>query len=109
MVNDSLMKKVVLVAQEAGAAVMNIYHAPQGHISFKSDKSPITEADLISNSILREELVRVLKIPYLSEESADILFSERNLWEKLWMVDLLDEVKEFLSLKGAFTQHSINS
>src|SRR3990167_9042762 len=103
MINDLLMKKVVLVAQEAGAAVMNIYHAPQGHISFKSDKSPITEADLISNSILKEELVRILKIPYLSEESEDILFSERNLWKTFWMVDPLDGTKEFLSSKDEFT------
>ncbi len=39
----------------------------------------------------------------LSEESAEIPFSERGQWPRYWLVDPLDGTKEFVSRNGEFT------
>jgi 3'(2'), 5'-bisphosphate nucleotidase len=39
----------------------------------------------------------------LSEESAEIPFSQRSQWPRYWLVDPLDGTKEFVSRNGEFT------
>jgi len=41
--------------------------------------------------------------PVLSEESADIPFSQRRQWREYWLVDPLDGTKEFVNRNGEFT------
>ena len=66
------------------------------------DQSPLTKADIKSNEIIINDLQKI-GIPIISEESAQIPFSERKNWTQFWLVDPLDGTKEFLNRNGEFT------
>jgi len=89
-------------ALEAGAAILEVYHAEDRGIELKSDDSPLTLADKHAHDVIMRHLVET-KIPVLSEEGAKIPFDERKDWEAFWMVDPLDGTKEFIKRNGEFT------
>jgi 3'(2'), 5'-bisphosphate nucleotidase len=59
----------------AGDAVMHVYNS-DFEVVFKSDKSPLTEADRQSHEILKAQLGD--KIPLLSEEGAKKAYETRK-------------------------------
>lgn len=105
------------IAQQAGDAIMRIYVSNETP-SFvtKPDNTPLTAADQTADAIICKNLAALTpELPILSEESADVSFSERVKWDYYWLVDPLDGTKEFLNKTGDFTvnialihrQHSI--
>ena len=84
---------------DAGAAILEIYSG--GFETYiKSDDSPVTEADLKSNEVIRKILS---KSPHriLSEEDRD---DEKRLQEEtVWIVDPLDGTSDFIDKTGEFT------
>lgn len=89
----------------ACVAILDVYERwdGTGHID-KSDGSPLTQADLASDRIIRETLAAAFPdIPYLSEESGSTPYEVRSKWPLFWMVDPLDGTKEFISRNGEFT------
>ncbi|MEJ2383208.1 MAG: 3'(2'),5'-bisphosphate nucleotidase CysQ [Xanthomonadales bacterium] len=91
------------IAAEAGAAILDIYGEEFDVVS-KADDSPLTQADLASHRVITAALARLTPhIPLLSEESADIPFSERTRWQEYWLIDPLDGTKEFIKRNGEFT------
>lgn len=100
---NSLLNDIVSLAKQAGNQVLNIYRS-DFTVEYKTDKSPITVADLASHECICQGLRHLTPdLPILSEESAPIPFQERRLWEKYWLVDPLDGTKEFLEKNGEFT------
>lgn len=101
---ESLLDPVRSIAREAGRAIMGIYTQADHEVSSKDDKSPLTAADLAAHKIIVEGL-RALDphIPVLSEEDANIPWSERSSWQRYWLVDPLDGTKEFIRRNGEFT------
>ncbi len=100
---DSI-SQVVAIAKQAGAAIMEIYAAPDAAVSSKADQSPLTAADLASHRIICESLAQLTpNLPILSEESAEIPAAQRMTWKKYWLVDPLDGTKEFIKRNGEFT------
>lgn len=97
-----MINKVIKIAKDAGAAIMEIYASPDFEITNKEDDSPLTKADLVANQIILDGLRSVSEFPVLSEESY-IEFSERKNWKKFWMVDPLDGTKDFIDKNGEFT------
>jgi 3'(2'), 5'-bisphosphate nucleotidase len=92
------------IARAAGAEIMQVYSSGNFGTTSKTDSSPLTEADLRAHNLIVASLQRLAPgIPILSEESADIPFSERSRWSRYWLVDPLDGTKEFLSRNGEFT------
>ena len=92
-------KLAVNAAIESGRAVMNIYR--QDFISrLKDDSEPVTEADIISNDIIRKTL-SPLGYLILSEESVDD--KNRLKQKKIWVVDPLDGTSDFVNKTGEFT------
>ena len=86
-------------AMKAGDAIMSVY-ATDFKIDTKRDDSPITEADLASNRIIREILEKSDHY-ILSEEDKD---DKVRLKEKtLWIVDPLDGTSDFVGRTGEFT------
>jgi len=61
----------------------------------KEDDSPVTAADHAADALLKERLLALLPVGWLSEETADS--PERLASEALWVVDPLDGTKEFLA------------
>ncbi len=91
------------IAVRAGKAILEIY-AQDFEVTTKDDSSPLTQADLASHRIIRDELARLTpEIPLLSEESADIPFDVRANWDEYWLIDPLDGTKEFINRNGEFT------
>jgi len=91
------------IAKEAGDAIMEIYRR-DFDISYKDDKSPLTEADLKSNQIICSSLQKLYPdIPILSEENKEIEYEKRKSWEYYWCIDPIDGTKEFIKKNGEFT------
>ena len=91
-------------ALEAGAEIMKIYTDPSQDfgIEKKADNSPLTLADKAAHLCIMRHLQET-DIPVLSEEGQHLPFSERQAWQRLWVVDPLDGTKEFIRKNGEFT------
>ncbi len=99
-----LLKEVVELAREAGAAIMEIYHSADFGETSKADNSPLTLADLASHNVIVDGLGKLEpRYPILSEEASSIPHAERSQWGRFWLVDPLDGTKEFLKRNGEFT------
>lgn len=90
------------VAVEAGKAIMDIYNSMDISVEYKSDHSPLTEADKAANRII----VNALKNSFpsyavLSEEEKDD--KTRLHKDSCFIVDPLDGTKEFIKRNGQFT------
>lgn len=98
-----LVEEVIKISLKAGKEILKIYNAQNYDVQYKSDDSPITIADEISNKIITEDLSKLVPLfPVISEEGAVILFSDRQDFEYFWLVDPLDGTKEFVSRTDDF-------
>ncbi len=102
MLDEKLIQDLTDIAHRAGDAIMQIYQQ-DFTIYEKADASPLTEADLAAHNCIVAGLEKVSDLPILSEESASIAWSERESWDKYWLVDPLDGTKEFIKKNGEFT------
>jgi 3'(2'), 5'-bisphosphate nucleotidase len=103
VITPELRDSVIALAKQAGMAIMEVY-GDDFDVTLKGDASPLTQADLRSHDIIVTGLNSLTpKYPVLSEESADIPFTERSQWQTYWLVDPLDGTKEFVSRNGEFT------
>ena len=98
--NDLLMK-AINASIKGGHAIMDVYDSDFS-IEHKDDKSPLTMADKNCNTVIEYHLLDT-EIPLLSEEGAEIPYSQRKEWEYSWLVDPLDGTKEFIKKNGEFT------
>ena len=105
MTNDSIFIKEAKdffreVHPILSARVMEIYNSRDFFIDEKKDGSPVTQADLIINDILREKLTNKFPdIPILSEENT----YPKEIPSLFWLIDPLDGTKEFINRSGEFT------
>ena len=103
------------VAEAAGAAILTVYarlvagnaEAHGVQVQRKPDDSPLTEADLLADRLIRSRLAIVFNgCAVLSEEgaaSADPGEAARSAGGGYFLVDPLDGTKEFLARNGEFT------
>ncbi|OWY19159.1 3'(2'),5'-bisphosphate nucleotidase [Sphingobacteriales bacterium UPWRP_1] len=89
--------------RKAGEAILQIYnHAFD--VTHKDDSSPLTLADTASNQILIDSLTKAYpNIPFISEETKQTAWAERQYWRYCWLIDPLDGTKEFVKRNGEFT------
>lgn len=97
MIND-----VINISKNAGTKILEVYNSNDFKIQVKHDKSPVTEADLISHEIIANGLSQISKYPVLSEECI-IDYSVRRNWHTFWIVDPLDGTKDFIAKNDQFT------
>jgi len=97
-----LLNIAITASLEAGKEILKIYESEDFGIETKSDKSPLTIADIHSHNAIISHLEKT-GFPVLSEEGKEISFQERKKWKKLWIVDPLDGTKEFIKRNGEFT------
>ncbi len=96
------IEDIVKIAQKAGEEILKIYALQDPQIEYKKDESPLTQADIISNKIILEELEKISDIPIISEER-NVDFALRKNWKKFWLVDPVDGTKDFIVKNGQFT------
>ena len=100
---QDLLEQVKAIAIAAGEAILAVYQRDFS-VEQKDDDSPLTEADLAAHHSILSELTKLTPaVPVLSEEAADIPWSERQRWTQYWLVDPLDGTKEFIKRNGEFT------
>lgn len=95
---DKLLEQVIGIAQQAGDAIMEVYHSDEHGVETKEDDSPLTIADKAANDIIVRELEKISKLPIISEEN-----EQREGADTFWLVDPLDGTKEFIKKNGEFT------
>ncbi len=110
-ITENLIKLVLEIARQAGAAIMGVYaemqtsdtEKPQPGVSHKDDGSPLTQADLRAHQIIAAGLAALTPdIPVVSEEDEASLL-HRLPTGSFWLIDPLDGTKEFLARNGEFT------
>ena len=91
--------KIIDGIEKAGEKILEIYETDFS-TEKKDDDSPITQADIESNKILKEVLGET-GITILSEEDEDD--KKRLSEEKVWIIDPLDGTTDFVNRTGEFT------
>jgi 3'(2'), 5'-bisphosphate nucleotidase len=98
----SLLENVVVIAREAGAAIMKVY-ARNFSASQKENQTPLTEADTAAHEVIIRRLEKLRPaLPIFSEEAVGD-FSGADNSGRYWLVDPLDGTKEFIKRNGEFT------
>ncbi len=94
---------LVSITQEAGKKTL-AYFGTVLDISYKSDNSPLTQADLASHNFLVKKLTELAPgIPIISEESPIPDYAERKDTPAFWIIDPLDGTKEFVKAVPEYT------
>jgi 3'(2'), 5'-bisphosphate nucleotidase len=99
-------KKVKAIVKKAGESILDIHYSlltnEKFDISYKSDMSPVTKADSLSNMLICNALTQLTpSIPVVSEEQD--LINQSYLANLFWLVDPLDGTKEFIGGSKEFT------
>jgi 3'(2'), 5'-bisphosphate nucleotidase len=97
----ALMEPLTDLVMKAGAAILAVNrHAMK--IDGKTDGSPVTEADLAADRIIRDGLARLVPlVPTLSEEC--IPLGKPPYDGSFFLIDPLDGTKEFVAGRSEFT------
>ncbi|NLF29438.1 MAG: 3'(2'),5'-bisphosphate nucleotidase CysQ [Planctomycetes bacterium] len=104
--NDTILQRwldpVLGAATEAGRAILGI--AGQiGQVVDKEDGSPLTRADLASNTIITEALARLEPAVAILSEEGDLDAFAAGRHRTFWCVDPLDGTKEFVGGRDEYT------
>ena len=106
ILNENEVQEILDLIRLAGEEIIKIYFRQQADwkVSLKEDRTPLTEADRLSNSVINEGLKKLFpEIPIISEENREIPYDIRRKYEYYWLLDPLDGTKEFLKQNGEFT------
>jgi 3'(2'), 5'-bisphosphate nucleotidase len=103
MLSESRISDISALLREAGTEIMRVYNSNDFGTRIKEDNSPVTEADLASDKIIKTGLERITPgVPVFSEETKEVSYDERSRWDLLWILDPLDGTKEFIARNGEF-------
>jgi len=104
LISENETSSVVRLLEAAGKEILRIFYSPDDFgVNLKEDKSPVTRADLVSDSVIKAGLGKItLGIPVFSEETKDVSFDIRKKWNPLWILDPLDGTKEFIARNEEF-------
>jgi 3'(2'), 5'-bisphosphate nucleotidase len=95
-----LVEALLPIAMSAGAAILE-RRAKHYRVRLKSDRSPVTEADLESQDVILDGCRRLCpSIPIISEENASA--SSGALPSTCLLIDPLDGTKEFVAGRDEF-------
>ena len=98
------IQAIIDLTKQAGAAIIQIANNMPAVMESKKDGSPLTQADMAAHNILVAGLRGLnANIPIISEESKQISYEQRKLWDIYWLIDPLDGTREFLAGNGEFT------
>lgn len=97
---NSLLRLALNGAYRAGNEIMKFYREGFA-VDYKTDDSPVTEADQAANIIL-EKVLGESGYPIMSEEGLIPPFEVRRNWDLWWCIDPLDGTKGFVKRNGEF-------
>jgi myo-inositol-1(or 4)-monophosphatase len=95
---QDLLEAMTLVAREAGEIALRFFNAgaqTSASVEYKEGGSPVSEADLLVDRMLKERLKPLVpSAGWLSEETADI--SDRREKKLVFIVDPIDGTRAFI-------------
>jgi len=95
------LRVAISAARSAGGAVRDLYERNAAAAFTKSDGSPVTEADLAADRIIRETILDAFPgDAILTEEGTDDC--ARLAAERVWIVDPIDGTQQFVDRTGEF-------
>ncbi|MFG6668320.1 3'(2'),5'-bisphosphate nucleotidase CysQ [Halomonas sp. HNIBRBA4712] len=98
----TLLEAIERLAHEAGQVILSVYRRDI-EVTLKTDRTPLTEADLRANEVILAGLARLTpQTPVLSEESVE-RFDGVGPGGTYWLVDPLDGTREFIRRNDEFT------
>ena len=98
------VEDIISLLYNASEEILKIYRLSLVTVREKDDKTPVTDADTVSNAFLTDGLQRLTPhIPLIAEESPELPYEIRKLWTFCWLLDPLDGTREFLNRNGEFT------
>ena len=96
------LEVVLEVVKKASVEVMKIYNDGNLGVEIKEDNSPVTKADKLADSLIREHLHKNFpSYAFLTEESTDDLSRLNN--DYVWIIDPIDGTKDFIAHDGDFS------
>lgn len=99
-----LQKVICAAANAADILISHFYSAFSHDITIKSDKTPVTKADIAADAVIRSHLHDIdSSIPILSEENDVPDFSVRQQWSRYWLIDPLDGTRGFIRRSPEFS------
>ncbi len=99
-----LLHPTIAIAKKAAEAILTVYRAQEMSVQLKPDHSPLTEADLLANTIIVNSLRDLTpQFPILSEEGQQADWQQRRQWSSYWLIDPLDGTRQFISHSDEFT------
>ncbi|MFO1269544.1 MAG: 3'(2'),5'-bisphosphate nucleotidase CysQ [Rubrivivax sp.] len=109
--NEARLAALRGVAEAAGAAIMGVYARLAGNgaggeavqVQHKADDSPVTEADLAADRLIRSRLRIMFNGGAVLSEEGDPAADVVDPALGYFLVDPLDGTKEFLARNGEFT------
>lgn len=96
------LEDIIRIAKSAGDLLLKFYKTDI-EITYKEEnsESPVTQADLAADALIRKEIESISNLPILSEEFL-VDYKERSSWKDFWLVDPLDGTKDFISHNDEF-------
>lgn len=102
MKSKEVIEKLENIVKQAGELICGVYEGENFYIEKKSDDSPVTQADTLSQAVIIEGIKNFSSYPIIDEESYVSKHSLTEL-ETFWAVDPLDGTKDFISRNSEFT------
>src|ERR1700740_3695292 len=98
---QEMLDTVRRIAVEAGQAILKVY-AEEFDVRHKTDKTPVTEADLLAERIIIDRLMSAFPdIPCVAEELCEAE-GPPPCCDRFWAIDPLDGTREFVARNGEF-------
>lgn len=98
---DRELEVAVAAVRAAGIEIARYYEAANAKVHFKAEDSPVTEADLASDRIIRDHIAAAFPSDsIMTEEGEDDL--SRLTAHRLWIADPLDGTQQFIDRTGDF-------
>lgn len=95
------LQEAVATADAAGEVILKFYNEHSAGEYKKDDGSPVTDADLASDALIRERLSTAFpNDALLTEEGAKD--EARLAHERVWIVDPIDGTAQFIAANGKF-------
>lgn len=95
------LAEAVATADAAGDVILEFYNAHSAGEYKKDDGSPVTDADLASDKLIRERLSAAFPADaFLTEEGAKEESRLQN--SRVWIVDPIDGTAQFIAANGKF-------
>lgn len=95
--DEAWIDQVADIGRNAGKMLLKYADCSEKNIQFKQDDSPVTLADMESNEVLMNGLMKLTPgIPIVSEEVELPDYSIRKNYSWYWLIDPLDGTKEYV-------------